>query len=144
MGKVVVIFNICILLLLVGCNHSKVLQCEKLEKMNGLDYNNSIKLIFEEDKLKQENMIMTVSLDEQYNAYLDTIMVNFESNFQEYHNIKGIDYTMDKTSNGFKLNLVLNIDEMDDSAKEKLGFLDLSSDYDSARRQFKNEGYTCK
>ena len=130
--------------ILSGCG-SKVLECNRSNDYSEeMKMNQTVKATFKGKEVTNLTMNMNITLSENYLEYRDNLKSSIEDEFSNLKNSDGVSFNTKDTSNGFTFNLDANITKMDEKSKGELNLLNTKQSYEDAKKEFEDEGYTCK
>lgn len=143
MKKVIILFLGC--LLVTGCKSSKkFLNCTLTQQVSENTIKQDVSATFSGDNVLNLTMNVETILEEQYIEHIDTFVEQIDKQFESYKGKKGITTNTTKKENSVIFNMDINVDEMDEEAKNILGIMDTESSYETAKKSLENAGYTCK
>lgn len=136
---------VCLLGLATACgNKEKVLECSKDQKSAGMNMTQNIKATFKNKNVTYIDMSIDVKVEDTYKPYIDTMMTSVEGQLSEYKGKKGMTLDTKKKSTGFVVNLKADLAKMDKDTKEDLDMMNTTADFEESKKEFEDEGYTCK
>lgn len=144
MKNVIILGLSCLSLLMTGCDSSNRLNCTLEQDVSGNTVKQNIVATFSGDNVLNLTMNVETILEEQYIEHIDTFVDQIDMQFENYKGKKGITTNTAKKDNSVVFNMDINVDEMDDDAKNTLGIVDTESSYEDAKKSLENAGYTCK
>ncbi len=127
-------------LVLTGCGgSSKKLTCKLDDEDSG---NPEITVTFNKDKATklETKMTMEASSEEEAQsgkAALDAIL-------STQYTGTGVSYNSKVSGKSVVITVTMDVEKMDDAAKENFGVEDATTTYEDAKKYFEAEGYTCK
>lgn len=128
--------------------NAKTLECTITDSETGMDMKQTIKATFRNNSITKFGLTTTVTLDDDYKDYMDlfkdTFEEQFESEFGDYKDKKGVSMDTTTSDNIFTFNLEADLTKMDEETKEILDMTDNSETYEEVKASLKKEGYTCK
>lgn len=139
----IVLSSIIALSLFTGCKKSKVLECTLSQGETGYSMKGTEKITFKGSSVEDYSAIFTLELDDDYVAYKDMIVASFESQMDQYKNIKGVDLKTEKTDNGVKVTMTADVQNMSGSGLKSLE-LSKKASYDATKKDREKNGYNCK
>lgn len=138
-------------LLTSGCGKEKVLECNMSDNSTGLGTEQSIKVTFGKDSVSKLELSMTMTVDEEYVDYMDTLVDGLKEEFSSMEEQKGITVSTDTKDNVISFDVVADVAKMDEEAMEALDFEginekldDIDEAYEELKEEFEGQGYTCK
>jgi len=132
-------------LLTSGCGNTKVLECTMTDdSSNGMEMTQTVKATYKKDSLTKMDMTMKVTVDEEYEDYMDMLEASLTSEFENLEGKKGIKIDTNTKNNVLTFSLVADIDKMDEETKEELNMVEGTETYEEAKEGLEADGYTCK
>lgn len=131
-------------ILLSGCG-TKNLSCSKTEKEDGFSAEEKIEAKFVGNEVTNVSLNMTMTLDNEYKDNKDLFISMLESKFTNYKNKDGLKFEISSKSDT-EIDLVLDADlkKMSEDDKKELDLIDTKGNYDATKKEFIEQGFTCK
>lgn len=144
MKKLFFVVGIGFIFLLAGCGNQKKLECTLVTDTAGYG-KQEIKytLVFKNNKVSKQTINTVITLSDAMKDYETEFFNSFKSSYDELKDKKGIEVTTNDENGTIKSNIVTNISSLDDTSK-KYSTIDQTKDYDSFKKEFVDNGYTCK
>ena len=135
-----------VLVLVSGCGSSngKVLTCTMNEEESGMKMANTVKMTFEKDKATKVNMVIKITLDEQYKSYMSMFKSAIDAQYADIKDEKGVSYKTDTKGSVVTFTIDADLAKMSDKAKEKLDFGDATGSYADNKKAAEKSGFKCK
>lgn len=132
--------------MLVGCKKTsnEKLKCTLTQEQDENSIVQTIEVNFENDKAISINMKMQTILDEKYIPYIDSFTTKMEEQFSYYNDKKGITSDIYQDESSVSVSIIFNINNLDDTTKNELGFINVDDSYDDTKLTLENNGYICK
>ena len=131
-------------ILLSGCG-TKTLSCSKIETADGYSANETVEAKFVGNEVTNFKLSMTMTLDDEFKDNMDLFKSMLEEQFSSYKNKDGLKFEIN-SKNDIEIDLVLDADlkKMSDDDKKELDFIDTKGSYEATKKEFEDDGYTCK
>lgn len=132
--------------MLVGCKKTsnEKLKCTLKQEQDENSIVQTIEVNFENNKAISINMKMQTILDEKYIPYIDSFTTKMEEQFSFYNDKKGITSDIYQDESSITVSIIFNINNLDDTTKNELGFINVDDSYDDTKLTLENKGYVCK
>lgn len=135
-----VLLGLCCTLVLTGCG-GKTLTCTMSEKENGMEMKQKVALTFKDDKNVKGKMEVSIKVDEESKEYLDLMKGMLDAAFEEYEEA-GLKVDSKLKDTSLEISVEYDVDKLTDELKEDLDYSDTT--YEETKKDFEEEGYTCK
>lgn len=134
------------IVLATGCgNEEKTLTCTNTDdKMEGATATQVVKVDFVGSEVTTLNMDIDVDVDEQYKDYMSIFTSSMEEQFASFETETGMNVDIKEEGTSVLVKLNADYTKMDSATKEDLGIVTDGESYDSMKKSFEDEGYTCK
>ena len=130
--------------LLSGCG-SKTLKCTRENNYNDeMKMNQELKVSFENNKVTKLKLDTKVILNNDYAEYKDTFKTQLEDEFKEIKEAEVFKYSSKDNNDVFVFTIEENVNKMNKETKDKFNIINPEQSYDEAKKEFENNGYTCK
>lgn len=132
------------LILFTGCSN-KTLYCSKESTGNPeMKMFQDVNVKFKNDAVSKLTTNINVDLGDGYTDLSDSLMSSIESQYADYKDEKGVNYSFKKNDNGFKFKLDINYDKLPTEIKKDLSIVNYENSYEAAKKDFEKNGYNCK
>lgn len=144
--KKIMVCLLTFLILTVGCKKvsNNELKCTLTKQQDENSIIQTIETKFENNKAISINIKMQTLLNEKYVPYIDSFVKQIEEQFNNYKDKKGITSDIYQDESSVTVSILFNINNLDDTTKSELGFIDVNDSYDDTKLTLEKKGYICK
>lgn len=131
------------LFLFTGCE-TKQLSCTKdTEYNNGMKMTQNVNISYKNDKTYKLHADMNVNLGE-IDIDIENQISQIESQFVNFKDSNGFDYSFSKKDDGFSFKLDVNLKKFNKDNSQEFDLYNTKKTLEDAKLEFENDGYTCK
>lgn len=144
MKKVFFILGVSLIALSTGCGNQKKLECTLVTDTAGYGtQEQKYTLVFKDDKVSKQTVSTVINLSEAMKDYETEFFNSFKASYDELKDKKGIEVSASDENGVIKGYVVTTIGNLDDSSR-KSSTIDQAKNYEAFKKEFTDNGYTCK
>lgn len=140
------IISLSLVCLLTGCSSKKTLTCTISEDTNSmLSMSQTVNAVFSGSKVTNLNQNIKMTVNDEYTSYIDQMADGVRNQYADIKDKSGVEFDVKVTDNVIDTTLNAELAKLDDETKNKLKITNYDSvNYEDAKKELEELGYTCK